>query len=78
MFSDPKDFATLIIDFSSVGATSAPGQTRSLCDVGSMSGLPESELGSCIGTAPTYRSGHRAIRRTEFMEYRAAEEITPA
>jgi len=28
MFCDAKDFATLIIDFSSVGATSAPGQIR--------------------------------------------------
>jgi len=34
MFCGAKDFATLIIDFSSVGATSAPGQTRSFGDVG--------------------------------------------
>ena len=35
------------------------GQTRSSGDVGSMSGLPESGHGTCIGTAPTCRSGHR-------------------
>jgi hypothetical protein len=39
-------------------STSAAGQTRSLCDVGSMSGLPESR--TCIGTARTCRSGHRS------------------
>jgi hypothetical protein len=41
MFCDAEDFATLIIDFSSVGATSAPGQSR---HIGPFATLPACPL----------------------------------
>jgi hypothetical protein len=46
---------------------SPPGQTRSFGDVGSMSGLPASGHGTCIGTAPTCRSGDRRLSPNETL-----------
>ena len=71
MFCDAKDFATLIIDFSSVGATSAPGHDRSFVDVASMSGLlPKAAVQQTTmdgrevpEAAVSYRSGAALIRK---------------
>jgi hypothetical protein len=65
MFCDPKDFATLIIDFSSVGATSAPGQTRSLCDVGSSPDCPKADLEHASARLQCTVAVIAAIRRTK-------------